>query len=68
AMLWNLQGKLIRLLIGHKGPVYDARFSPDGRYIVTASFDTTAKLWDLRERGADVITLVGHKHWVTQAS
>ena len=25
---------------GHSGPVYDASFSPDGRFVVTASQDT----------------------------
>jgi WD40 repeat protein len=31
----------------HYGPVYNAVFSPDGRRILTASDDGTAKMWDL---------------------
>jgi serine/threonine protein kinase len=30
----------------HDGPVYYAEFSPDGRHVVTASADHTARVWD----------------------
>jgi WD40 repeat protein len=46
AKLWSLEGKLLQSF-GHDGPVYSARFSPDGQYVLTASADGTAKLWDL---------------------
>ncbi|MFN8564802.1 MAG: protein kinase [Anaerolineae bacterium] len=35
-----------RAFIGHSGVVYDVKFSPDGRYILTGSGDQTARLWD----------------------
>src|SRR5713101_4324377 len=35
---------------GHKGPVRNAVFSPDGRRVLTGSDDNTARLWD-GERG-----------------
>jgi WD40 repeat protein len=35
-------------LKGHTGPVTSASFSPDGSRIVTASWDNTAKVWDMR--------------------
>jgi WD40 repeat protein/energy-coupling factor transporter ATP-binding protein EcfA2 len=34
-------------ILHHNGPIYSAVFSPDGRQILTASEDGTAKVWDL---------------------
>src|SRR4030095_4969150 len=36
----------LAVLSGHGGTVAGAAFSPDGRRIVTASFDRTARIWD----------------------
>jgi WD40 repeat protein len=35
-----------RLVLGHQAGVTNASFSPDGRRIVTASDDKTARIWD----------------------
>jgi WD40 repeat protein len=43
----NADGALSRELSGHEKGVVSASFSPDGRRIVTASFDRTARLWDV---------------------
>ena len=44
--LWDAEtGKLIRTLEGHNGAVYDVAFSPDGRFLVSASADDTCKVW-----------------------
>ena len=34
------------VLKGHTDAVYAVAFSPDGKYLITASFDHTLKLWD----------------------
>jgi WD40 repeat protein len=47
ALLWNAaSGELIRRFEGHLGQLYDATFSPDGKRIVTAGTDNTARIWD----------------------
>ena len=37
-------------LVGHSDGVLSILFSPDGRTLITASGDTTLKVWDIRER------------------
>ncbi|MFW9258847.1 CHAT domain-containing protein [Nostoc sp. CALU 546] len=34
------------VFVGHKGNINSVKFSPDGKYILTASDDNTARLWD----------------------
>jgi WD40 repeat protein len=38
-------GRELAVLRGHEGIVRSAAFSPDGRYIVTASDDGTARIY-----------------------
>jgi WD40 repeat protein len=38
---------LLRILVGHRGPVRSVAVSPDGRLVVTGSHDGTALVWDL---------------------
>jgi len=45
---------------GHEGFVYSAQFSSDGKRIVTASSDKTARLWDTGS-GKLLATLQGHE-------
>jgi hypothetical protein len=50
-------------LHGHEGTVTCVAFRPDGKRIVTASWDNTLKLWDTAT-GEGVLTLVGDEDYV----
>jgi WD40 repeat protein len=48
-MVWDTAtGKLLRPAAGHLTTVWSMSFSPDGRQLLTASSDGTARLWDTR--------------------
>lgn len=52
-------------LRGHKAAVLSVNFSPDSKYVVSASADATTKIWD--NQGNLVQTLIGHRKAVTKA-
>jgi WD40 repeat protein len=64
-----LDGQTLRRIraLDHGDIIYMARFSPDGRRIVTCSRDRNAKLWDA-ETGRLLQTLIGHQDAVIMAA
>ncbi|EDZ63148.1 putative cysteine peptidase containing WD40 repe at domain [Sulfurimonas gotlandica GD1] len=42
-------GKLLTLLKSHKDVVLSLDFSPDGKYLVSASGDKTTKIWNIKD-------------------
>jgi WD40 repeat protein len=52
-------------LVGHTGRVYSVRFGPDGKRILTASLDKTARVWTLD--GASLAVLTGHQDRIYRA-
>jgi WD40 repeat protein len=56
-------GKLIRTLVGHTGPVTAIRFHPSGTLLATASKDRTVMLWN-PAAPAPLKKLEGHNAWV----
>lgn len=55
----SLHYKPTLILRGHKKPISCVKFSPDGRFIASASADCTIKIWDA-QTGALEHTLEGH--------
>jgi WD40 repeat protein/tRNA A-37 threonylcarbamoyl transferase component Bud32 len=65
AVVWDVaDGREVRALHGHSGPVLAVEFSPDRRRLVTAGEDRLVKLWDTAT-GREVLTLSGHGRPVT---
>jgi NifU-like protein involved in Fe-S cluster formation len=64
--VWDITGKELATLKRHTDIVNNANFSRDGKTIVTASSDKTAKVWDIT--GKELATLKGHTSDVINAN
>lgn len=49
----------MRTFKGHEGRVVNVKFHPTGKYLASASFDTTWRLWDV-ETGTELLLQEGH--------
>jgi WD40 repeat protein len=47
--LWDLQGNLLQVFKGHEGGIRSVVFSPNGKNILTGSWDKTARLWEIKK-------------------
>jgi WD40 repeat protein len=62
--LWDfVEGKSLHTYEGHSGWVNALALTADGKQIISASDDTTIKVWQMEGPGAP-LTLCGHHHWV----
>ena len=73
AKIWDRHGKFLASCRGHIGPVYRLAWAPDSRMLVTATQDSTIKLWNPKvmifmtllrdndlQNGAMIMDLPGH--------
>lgn len=65
-MIDLLTGKIANKFEGHTGRITSIALSTDGRYIVSGSVDTTARMWDT-QTGRNVAVL-HHKNPVLQVA
>jgi len=63
----GITGSQIAVFSGHPHWVRSLAFSPDGRSLVSGSYDKTVKLWDIQTGGV-VKTFHGHTNWVVSVS
>ncbi|RAK74110.1 putative pre-mRNA splicing factor [Aspergillus fijiensis CBS 313.89] len=62
--LWSLaKEQPLATLSGHSGRVCRTEFHPSGRYVASASYDTTWRLWDV-ETTAELLLQEGHSREV----
>ncbi|MGE3805948.1 MAG: WD40 repeat domain-containing protein [Gemmataceae bacterium] len=56
----DLPKNVLQVLKGHEETIYAVAVTPDGKYILTASFDNTIRLWDSKT-GKEIKTFGGDK-------
>ncbi|MCG8418648.1 MAG: hypothetical protein MJE77_11970, partial [Proteobacteria bacterium] len=63
ATVWSLDESRVPLILRHRYGVACARFSPDGKYIVTSAYDHKVRIWDSGGTGKPRV-LEGHTRFV----
>jgi WD40 repeat protein len=69
--LWDAKtGKLVTAIPGHTDAVVSVGFSDNGKWLVSTSYDNTARLWDLTDRShpVEAAVLSEHNWWVWDAA
>lgn len=67
ARLWDMRNGTERMSFSPHGAVASANFSPDGRRIVTGSWDNSAKIWNVETGHSELKLEGGHTGYVNSA-
>lgn len=62
-MIWDLRGKLVRVLEGLKSPCTSLTYSPDGRHIYAGGFDGSVRVWN-RQNGQSAVYYADGDDWL----
>jgi WD40 repeat protein len=66
--VWDAStGDELKVLKGHTNSVRSVAFSPDGKQIVSGSYDESVRVWDA-STGDELKVLKGHTNWVTSVA
>ncbi len=57
------QANMLYVCMGHSSRVTAVAWSPDGRYLASASYDKTVQVWDA-SNGKNILTYKGHRQHV----
>ncbi|NER89500.1 WD40 repeat domain-containing protein [Moorena sp. SIO3A2] len=61
-IIWNLEMRTKAFILeGHNNPISALAVTPDGKQVISASFDNTIKVWD-RESGKEILSFIGHDY------
>lgn len=63
--IWAINGHFSQAFRAHKKPIYDIAIAPSGKYLLTASKDKTAKLWDLEKLAEPLHIFTAHQYEVS---
>lgn len=58
--VWDVETREVRHFTGHSHYIWKVVFSPDGQYLASGSWDSTIKIWDLKDASVEPVTLRGH--------
>ena len=67
-MLWDVvNSEISQSLSGHQAMVSDLQFSGDDMFLLSASYDGTSMLWNMKSINERQVVFADHGGWVLQA-
>jgi WD40 repeat protein len=56
--IWNIATeRILSIFEGHKNRLISLDFSPDGRLIISASWDNTLRIWDMETKQHEMMSI-----------